>query len=230
MKELIKITRNENGQQLVSARELYEFLGATERFSSWLERYCKYGFEEDIDYTSVKSFTVVNNGAKKELQDYAITIDMAKEFSMLQKSDKGKEARRYFIECERKLVQVSKKALLLERIFNGGEDGLLASKELAELRAEEVSKPLIEENKKKEQIITELKPKADYTDIILKNPGLVTITQISKDYGMSGRKMNSILNELHVQYKLGNQWLLYSEHQSFGYTQSETYEIVKKRW
>lgn len=78
--ELIKI-REENGQQLVSARELYEFLGTTERFSNWFERYCKYGFEENIDFTSVKNFTVVNNGAKKELQDYAMTIEMAKEFN-----------------------------------------------------------------------------------------------------------------------------------------------------
>ena len=50
MKDLIKITTNDKGKQLVSARELYEFLEATERFSSWFERYCKYGFEENIDY------------------------------------------------------------------------------------------------------------------------------------------------------------------------------------
>ena len=102
--ELIKI-REENGQQLVSARELYEFLGTTERFSNWFERYCKYGFEENLDFTSVKNFTVVNNGAKKELQDYAMTIEMAKEFSMLQRTERGKEARKYFISCERKLKQ-----------------------------------------------------------------------------------------------------------------------------
>ena len=102
--ELIKI-REENGEQLVSARELYEFLGITERFSSWFERYCKYGFEENIDFTSVKNFTVVNNGAKKELQDYAMTIEMAKEFSMLQRTERGKEARKYFIACERKLKE-----------------------------------------------------------------------------------------------------------------------------
>ena len=102
--ELIKI-REENGQQLVSARELYEFLGTTERFSNWFERYCKYGLEENLDFTSVKNFTVVNNGAKKELQDYAMTIEMAKEFSMLQRTERGKEARKYFISCERKLKQ-----------------------------------------------------------------------------------------------------------------------------
>ena len=98
MKDLIKITINDKGQQLVSARELHEFLEATERFSSWFERYCKYGFEENIDYTGCKVF---NTLARQELQDYAMTIEMAKEFSMLQRTEKGKQARLYFIECEK---------------------------------------------------------------------------------------------------------------------------------
>ena len=105
MKDLIKITTNDKGQQLVSARELHEKLileeGKEERFSQWFKRHLQYGFEENIDFTSVKKFTVVNNGAKRELIDYAITIDMAKEICMLQKSDKGREFRKYFIECER---------------------------------------------------------------------------------------------------------------------------------
>ena len=98
MKDLIKISTNDKGQQLVSARELYEFLEVTERFSSWFERYCKYGFEENIDYTGCKVF---NTLARQELQDYAMTIEMAKEFSMLQRTEKGKQARKYFIECEK---------------------------------------------------------------------------------------------------------------------------------
>ncbi len=80
---------------------------------------------------------------------------------------------------------------------------------------------------KQRQIIGELKPKADYTDLILKNKGLVTITQIAKDYGMSGQAMNRILHRLKVQYKQSGQWLLYREHQAKGYTHSETIEIVR---
>lgn len=83
-------------------------------------------------------------------------------------------------------------------------------------------------NKKQEQIIGELKPKADYTDRILQNKGLVTITQISKDYGMSGQAMNNLLHELKVQYKQSGQWLLYREHQGKGYTHSETIDITRK--
>lgn len=101
MHELLNI-EVKNGRQLVSARELHEFLGVTERFQQWFDkRVKKYEFVEDEDFTSVKSFTVVNNGAKKELQDYAITIEMAKELSMVQDNAKGKVARKYFIQCER---------------------------------------------------------------------------------------------------------------------------------
>lgn len=74
----------------------------------------------------------------------------------------------------------------------------------------------------KNQLIGELKPKADYTDKILKSKSLVTITQIAKDYGMSGQAMNKLLHEYGVQYKQSDQWLLYKQHQGKGYTHSET--------
>ena len=104
---LIPISEN-NGKQAVSARDLYKFLGCTERFQSWFERQLQYGFVEYVDYTSVKSFTVVGNGAEKPIDDYAMTIDMAKEVSMIQRSEKGKEARTYFIACEKKLKEQQK--------------------------------------------------------------------------------------------------------------------------
>lgn len=75
------------------------------------------------------------------------------------------------------------------------------------------------------QVIGELKPKADYLDRILKSKALVTITQIAKDYGMSGQAMNKLLNSLGVQYKQSDQWLLYRHHHDKGYTSSETFVI-----
>jgi len=73
----------------------------------------------------------------------------------------------------------------------------------------------------------ELQPKADYTDSILKNKGLVTIGQIAKDYGMSAQKMNKLLHGLKIQYKQSGQWLLYSNHHDKGYTHSKTVDITK---
>ena len=88
-------------------------------------------------------------------------------------------------------------------------------------------------NERKEKLmlaqqVTELKPKADYTDLILSNKTLVTITFIAKDYGMSGLAMNKLLHDLGVQYNQSGVWLLYAKHQTKGWTQSETTEVVKK--
>lgn len=79
----------------------------------------------------------------------------------------------------------------------------------------------------KDQVIGELRPKADYTDKILKNPGLVTITQIAKDYGMSAIEMNRKLHDLGIQFKQSDQWLLYSKYHGMGYTHSETVDITR---
>ncbi len=98
--DLIKVMVK-NDQQLVSAREVLEKVGLKTRFSRWVDQ--NFGeFEEGVDFTSVKTFTVVNNGARRELDDYALTLDMAKELCMMARTDAGKELRRYFIELERK--------------------------------------------------------------------------------------------------------------------------------
>lgn len=79
-----------------------------------------------------------------------------------------------------------------------------------------------------EQRVNELTPKASYYDLVLKNQSLVTITQIAKDYGMSGQEMNSKLHELKVQYKQGATWLLYSKYQRTGWTHSDTVMVKRK--
>lgn len=89
----------------------------------------------------------------------------------------------------------------------------------------EKNKKLELENNIQAQQINEMKPKADYCDKILSSKSLMTITQIAKDYGMSGKAMNQILHDLNIQYKQSGQWLLYSRYQSKGYTSSETIDI-----
>lgn len=82
------------------------------------------------------------------------------------------------------------------------------------------------ENAQQKQIIGEMKPKSDYTDKILNSKGLVTISQIAKDYGMSGKKINVLLHELGIQFKQGGQWLLYAKYHDKGYTHSKTISIT----
>lgn len=86
-----------------------------------------------------------------------------------------------------------------------------------------------EEVSQKNQIIQELQPKATYYDLILQSESLVAISVIAKDYGMSAKKLNSLLHELKVQYKQGNTWLLYQKYASKGYTQSKTHPIDAER-
>ena len=100
MNELIKIATNENQEQIVSARDLHEFLESCERFSKWFNRMLDYGFILNVDYTP---YQIVHPQNKQEIIDYHIKIDMAKELSMLARNEKGKQARRYFISCEKKL-------------------------------------------------------------------------------------------------------------------------------
>ena len=79
-----------------------------------------------------------------------------------------------------------------------------------------------------EQIIHEMQPKADYTDMILQSKSVVNINQIAKDYGMTAQEMNKILHEIGIQYKQGGQWLLYKKYHSNGYTHSETFNITHR--
>lgn len=214
MNELIPINYDCE-QPMISARDLHKALGIKERFSAWFARYSDC-FEKEVDFTGVGKPTSVNNGAEIMLSDYSITTDMAKHISMMTKTEKGKEMRQYFIDLEKAWntpEQVFARALKM------------ADQTIAKLKGS--VETLTAEVNVKNQIIGELKPKADYYDEILKNPGLVTITQIAKDYGMSGKKMNDILHDLGIQYKQSGQRLLYDKYSKNGYTHSETVDIVR---
>ena len=106
MNEIIKI----NSNNTVSGRELHKFLEIGTRFDKWFIRMCEYGFNENDDFIRVAQ-KCPTLGGTQTIIDYAITLDMAKEISMLQRTEKGKQARTYFINCEKKLKEVVKKPL-----------------------------------------------------------------------------------------------------------------------
>lgn len=107
--ELIKIIERD-GRQLVSGRELHEFLEIKTKYKDWFPRMVEYGFEEEIDFIRVAQKRATNNlkNPVTTVIDHAISIDMAKEISMIQRTEKGKTARQYFINCEKKLKEVKK--------------------------------------------------------------------------------------------------------------------------
>nr|DAP49404.1 MAG TPA: repressor domain protein [Caudoviricetes sp.] len=99
----------------------------------------------------------------------------------------------------------------------------LGIRALLALKAErEARKALEVENKVKDQQIAELKPKASYYDLILQCSGLLSVTEIAKDYGLSAKALNKMLHDLGVQFNQSGVWFLYSKYQSYGYTQTKT--------
>ncbi len=208
MNQLIPTKQSEDGNILVSARDLYDFLEVVERFSKWWERMVSYGFSNGIDYTP---YQTVHPQNKQTITDYAMRLDMAKEISMIQRSEKGKQARLYFLDLERKWNSP-------EMILKRAHDYLTA----------QVDK-LQTNNLLLEQQVNELKPKATYYDLVLQNKSLLSVSQIAKDFGMSATKLNRKLNGLGVQYKQGGVWLLYAKHQDKGYTQTTTHVIDEEK-
>lgn len=215
MNELLKVEVNENQEPIISGRTLHEFLGVKTPYTQWFDRMIDYGFVENIDFLTVSQKCEIANGGYQNKIDHAIKLDMAKELAMIQRNEKGRQARQYFIEVEKEWNSPDK---VMARAL------IMANKTIE-------SKNLVIEQQGRElemksQIISELKPKADYTDTILQSKALVNINQIAKDYGMSARKMNQILADRGVQYKQGKQWLLYRKYHDKGYTSSETVNIV----
>ena len=101
---------------------------------------------------------------------------------------------------------------------------------LQKLKTEKERVKLLElENAQHKQIIGELQPKASYYDLILQNKSVMPISQIAKDYGMSGKGFNQMLHDLSIQYRQSNTWLLYQSYADRGYTQSKTYAIDAER-
>lgn len=204
MNDLIPVNYDSD-RPTVSARDLHEFLGVKTAYKDWFPRMCEYGFTEGVDFCSILS----ESTGGRPSTNHQLTIDMAKELCMLQRTEKGKQARLYFIDLEK---QWNNPTMVMARALK-----------IANSTIQQKNKELEIKN----QLIGELKPKADYTDNILQNPGLVNINQIAKDYGMSAVTLNKLLSERKVQYKQGKQWLLYKKYQDKGYTSSETINITR---
>src|SRR5699024_7350234 len=105
--ELIKIKTNENGEQLVSGRELHEFLEVNEKYTDWFKRMVEYGFAENVDFIVLSEKSEKLGGRPR--MNHAMTLNMAKEVSMIQRTEKGKQARLYFIDVENQYKAIQKR-------------------------------------------------------------------------------------------------------------------------
>lgn len=158
----------ESEQSTVSARELHEGLEISERFQSWFNRQLQYGFEENTDYVGCKEF---NTLARQELQDYKISIDMAKQICMIQRTEKGKQYRQYFIDLEKAWntpEQVMARALKI------------ANNEIDKLKAE--NKVLIADTER-------MKPKEIFADAVESSRTSILIGDMAKLICQNGHEI-----------------------------------------
>ena len=212
MNEITIAINYDNDTPTISGRELYEALGIKTQYTKWFARMCEYGFAENIDYVAVSQKRLTAQGNETTFTDHAITIDMAKEICMIQRSEIGKRCREYFLEVEKKWN--SQEAVVAR--------ALLVANHQLEL-AKQQNKVLTETNLTQEKMIEEMKPKVTYHDLVLSAGNAIPITTIAKDYGKSGRWLNSYLHECGVQYKQGEVWLLYQKYANKGYTSTKTH-------
>lgn len=206
--ELIKVTVK-NDQQLVSARDLYKGLGIKRRFSAWWEQNGK-EFEEDIDFQPVLISTPRENRGNIELQDYALTINMAKQLCLLSRTKKGKEYREYLIEIEKK--------------WNDPQNVVQRTMDI--LHSENLQLKL--ENKSLNRQLEESNKKASYLDVILGTTDAMVTTQIAMDYGYTAVKFNKLLHALGIQHKVNGQWILYKAYMGKKYTTTKLHTYTDK--
>lgn len=211
MEQLIKVSV-QNDQQLVSARDLYKGLGIKRRFSAWWEQNSS-EFELGVDYEGVLKSTPYNPlypDKVQELQDYALTIDMAKQLCLLSRTKKGKEYREYLIEVEKK--------------WNDPQNVVQRAMDI--LHSENLQLKL--ENKSLNRQLEESNKKASYLDVILGTTDAMVTTQIAMDYGYSAVKFNKLLHQLGIQHKVNGQWILYKAYMGKKYTTTKLHTYTDK--
>lgn len=160
--ELIPV-REQDGQRVASGRDLHSFLGVQSRYSTWFDRMVAYGFVEGQDFLP---FLGESSGGRRST-DHAVTFDMAKELGMIQRTDKGKQVRQYFIEMEKQARIVPTGPELMARAVIEAQQMLSA----------------------KDDQIAELEPKADAYDAFIEADGTYSVGNVAKMIGLSQNKL-----------------------------------------
>lgn len=166
MNELINIKTTETGEPTVLGRELHEFLGVTTRYNDWFPRMVEYGFTEGKDFNLLKNEQVRFEGNRevtRELIDHLLTIDMAKEICMIQRTDRGKQARQYFIQVEKDYNSPEK---IMARALR------IAEKELSTLKLD----------------VERMKPKEIFADSVASSHTSILIGELAKILKANGHE------------------------------------------
>lgn len=196
MNELLKINY-EAEQPTVSARDLHEALEINTRFNDWFSRMAEYGFENGVDFNLLKNEKVRlegNREVKRDIMDYQISVDMAKQICMIQRSEKGKQYRQYFID--------------LEKAWNTPEQVMARALKLADKTIDtlkEDNKKLVEENEK-------MKPKAIFADAVSTSQTSILVGDLAKLLRQNGvdigqkRLFEYLRNHGYLIKRKGSDW------------------------
>ena len=188
MSELIPI-QDSGGVQAVMGRDLHAFLEVGAEYRHWFPRMVAYGFEEGKDYT-VKIDRVQDSlGREREAMNHVISLDMAKEISMIQRTDKGKQARQYFIECEKR--------------YQAGEMSELDEAKLVQ-RALQITYRQVREL---EAVNAEMQPKASYFDEFVADEDLIQFRTLANQLEIKESALRQILIDHKWIYRVeGKRW------------------------
>lgn len=207
MDELIRINYDSE-RPTVNGRDLHDALQVKTAYKDWFPRMCEYGFFEGTDFCS---FLSESSGGRPAV-NHQLTIDMAKQLCMIQRTDIGRKFRHYFIQVEE--AWNSPEAVMARALQ-------FANQQLALLKHQnmELTDTIAIQN----QQILEMKPKVSYYDVVLNCKDLISTSAIAKDYGKSAIWMNRYLHKKGVQFKQGDIWLLYQKYAQKGYTSTKTH-------
>ncbi|MCI6265831.1 MAG: phage antirepressor KilAC domain-containing protein [Erysipelotrichaceae bacterium] len=180
MNEILKIEINENQEPIVGGRELHEVLGIETPYKKWFDRMCEYGFIENQDYCTVGQKCPIANGGYQEITNHAIKLDMAKEIAMIQRNEKGRQVRKYFIE--------------VEKDFNSPEKIMARALKLAENKINTLNINVQElEDKLEEQV-----PKVVFAEAVQTSENSILIGDLAKILRQNGYEtgQNRLFNDL----------------------------------
>lgn len=188
MNQLIEINTSAAGIKTVNARDLHSFIESKQQFADWIKaRIEQYGFVEGADFTVHKFM----NGRATQT-DYHISIDMAKELSMVERNAKGKQARQYFIECER----VATGSVIPKT--------LSSALRLAADQAEIIERQSL--------ALAVAAPKIQFVDAYVEATGLKGFREVAKLLKIKEPEFREFLSSNKIMYRLGGEWVAYQNH------------------
>lgn len=195
---LINVTQSVNGMT-VDGRELHEFLEVGRDFTTWIqERIGKYGFVEGEDYSPVSGRTSENGGRPRT--DYELSIEMAKELCMVENNEKGRQARKYFIECERRL----KNTIIQPQLPQNYKEALIAL-----VGQVEENERLQSEKLKLASRIEEDKPKVQFAETCMTSDRSILVREVAK----LASKQGFMIGERRLFQKLRD-WGMFVQHRN----------------